>query len=81
MRRKSAVIAASNVLAAAVMAAGLLVVAADAASAAAKRTRHDRVIGQPSLQYAPSDVYESFSQGRQSYPNPDRQFYVPQYGD
>ena len=27
------------------------------------------------------DLYQSYSQGRQSYPNPDRQLYVPQYGD
>ena len=27
------------------------------------------------------DVYQSDSQGRQSYPNPDRRLYVPQYGD
>jgi hypothetical protein len=27
------------------------------------------------------DLYQSYSQGHQSYPNPDRQLYVPQYGD
>jgi hypothetical protein len=81
MRRKSALATSTNVLAAAIAAAGFLVIAMDAASAAAKRSRHDRVIGPPTIQYAPSDLYESLSQGRQSYPNPDREFYVPQRGD
>jgi hypothetical protein len=27
------------------------------------------------------DLYQSYSQGQQSYPNPDRQSYVPQRGD
>jgi hypothetical protein len=79
LRRRSARVAkGSNVMIGAVMAACALVVAMDAASAAAKRSRHDRVIGQPTVQYAPSDLYESLSQGRQSYPNPDREFWVPQ---
>jgi hypothetical protein len=28
-----------------------------------------------------NNVFQSDSQGNQSYPNPDREFYVPQYGD
>lgn len=28
-----------------------------------------------------NNVFQSDSQGNQSYPNPDRGFYVPQYGD
>ena len=27
------------------------------------------------------DLYQSYSQGHQSYPNPDRELYVPQRGD
>ena len=82
MRRRSARIAeGTNVMIGAAMAAFALVIGADAASAAARRSHHDRVFGQPTLQYAPSDLYESLSQGRQSYPNPDRELYVPQRGD
>jgi hypothetical protein len=62
----------------AVMGACALVIAMGAASAAARRSHHGQVFGQPTVQYAPSDLYESLSQGRQSYPNPDREFYVPQ---
>jgi hypothetical protein len=81
MRRKPRLLAAStSVLTAATMAAGVLVFAADAANAAARRSHHGQVIGQPTLQYAPSDLYESLSQGRQPYPNPDRELYVPQRG-
>jgi hypothetical protein len=80
MRRKSALVAkGTNVLGAAIMAAGVLVLATDAASAAARRTHHEQMHGQPMLQQSqPPNEYESLSQGRQSYPNPDRQFYVPQ---
>jgi hypothetical protein len=79
LRRRSARVAkGSNVMIGAVMGVCALVIGMDAASAAAKRSHHDRVIGQPTVQYAPSDLYESLSQGRQSYPNPDREFWVPQ---
>jgi hypothetical protein len=83
MKRKSAVVATgTNVFVAAVMAVGVLVLAADAAGAAARRSQHGQSSGQQTLQYAPPlDLYESYSQGRQPYPNPDRELYVPQRGD
>ncbi len=82
MNGKSAVMAiGTNVLMAAILAAGVLVLAADQASAA-RRSQRGQPSGQQTLQYSsPSDAYGSYSQGRQPYPNPDRQLYVPQGDD
>jgi hypothetical protein len=82
MRGKSAVIAiGTKVLMAATIAAGVLVLVAAEASAA-RRSQHGQVSGQQTPQYGSStDLYESYSQGRQPYPNPDRELYVPQRGN
>ena len=82
MNGKSAIIAiGTNVLMAAIIGAGVLVLVEDEASAA-RRSQQGQVSGQQAPQYrSPTDLYESYSQGRQPYPNPDRELYVPQRGD
>jgi hypothetical protein len=43
---------------------------------------HNSAVTRPGVeQLNRDDLYQSYSQGHQFYPNPDRQLYVPQYGD
>jgi hypothetical protein len=59
---------------AAIVAAGVLVLMAGEASATEhSQRRHVREYQTSS----PTDLYYSYSQGRQPYPNPDRQLYLP----
>jgi hypothetical protein len=68
------------VLVAALLAGGLVLTAGEAR--AAKRAQHGQASGRPVPQLrSPLDLYESYSQGRQPYPNPDRELYVEQRGD
>jgi hypothetical protein len=60
-----------------IIALGALVLMANGANALHRTSGHPR--GTP--QYPSSGgLYESYSQGHQSYPNPDRELYVPQGG-
>jgi hypothetical protein len=53
----------------------VMALALTAGEASARQRQHVR--DYQTHQYAPGE-YDSFSQGRQSYPNPDRQLYVQQ---
>jgi hypothetical protein len=56
-------------------------VAALAASPAFASARHQHSTpGRASVEQLNRSSYESYSQGHQSYPNPDRELYVPQGG-
>ena len=56
-------------------------VAALAASPVFARARHQNsASGRASVEQLNRSSYESYSQGHQSYPNPDRELYVPQGG-
>jgi hypothetical protein len=62
---------------AAMVAAATPVLTANAASAA-KHSRRGQASEYQTTQYSsPGDLYDSFADGRQSYPNPDRQLYLP----
>jgi hypothetical protein len=64
----------SAIVLAAVMALTLI-----AGEASARQSQRRQVREYQAHQYAPpANEYESLSQGRQSYPNPDRQLYVPE---
>jgi hypothetical protein len=41
-------------------------------------TRHNGEAKWPNVERLTNDLYESLAQGRQPYPNPDRQLYVPE---
>jgi hypothetical protein len=56
------------------------IVAAMSASAASAATRHVRAPQHYNLEERGGGPYESTSQGHQSYPNPDRQPFVTQFG-
>jgi hypothetical protein len=76
MKAKLADIAAgAPFLMTAIIATGALVFMADEASAA-RRSQHGQVRYQAPQFSSPGDLYGSFSQGHQSYPNPDRELYV-----
>jgi hypothetical protein len=59
----------------AIIAIGALFLMADEASAA-RHSQHGQVRYQAPQSSSPGDLYGSFSQGHQSYPNPDRELYV-----
>ena len=55
--------------------------AALAASPVFASARHQNSApGRASVEQLNPSSYESYSQGHQSYPNPDRELYVPQRG-
>jgi hypothetical protein len=54
----------------------VMALALTAGEASARQRQH--VPEYQTHQYAPPSEYESLSQGRQFYPNPDRQLYVQQ---
>jgi hypothetical protein len=59
----------------AIVVTGALLIMADEASAA-RRPQHGQTQYQAPQFSSPGDLYGSFSQGHQSYPNPDRELYV-----
>jgi hypothetical protein len=62
---------------AAMVAAAALVLTANAATAA-KHLQPGQAGAYQTPQYSsPGDPYDSLADGRQSYPNPDRQLYLP----
>jgi hypothetical protein len=62
---------------AAVIAAATLVLTADTASAARNLPRGQASEYRAPRQVSPGEFYESLANGRQPYPNPDRQLYLP----
>jgi hypothetical protein len=61
----------------AIIALGVSVLMANGANAPHRTSGHPR--GTPQYQSS-GGLYESYSLGHQSYPNPDRELYVPQRG-
>jgi hypothetical protein len=62
---------------AAMVAAATLVLTANAATAAKHSQRGQAGEYQTPQYSSPGDPYDSLADGRQSYPNPDRQLYLP----
>jgi hypothetical protein len=62
---------------AAVIATATLVLTADAASAARYLPRGHASEYRAPRPASPGEFYESLANGRQPYPNPDRQLYLP----
>jgi hypothetical protein len=62
---------------AAMGAAATLVLTANAATAAKHSQRGQAGEYQTPRYSSPGDPYDSLADGRQSYPNPDRQLYLP----
>jgi hypothetical protein len=70
------VIIASHFLMAAFIAASSVILMADPVSAA-RHTAHEHASGhRPPKSSSPTNLFESYANGRQSYPNPDRQLYL-----
>jgi hypothetical protein len=63
----------------AIVLAAIMALAFTAGEAGARQSQRQQMREYQTHQYAPpANEYESFSQGRQPYPNPDRQLYVPE---
>jgi hypothetical protein len=59
--------------------AAIAALALTTGEASARQSHREQVREHQTHQYAPpASEYDSVSQGRQSYPNPDRQLYVPE---
>ena len=63
-----------------VLIAALTVAALTASPVFASARHQNSVPGRASIEQLNRSSYESYSQGHQSYPNPDRELYVPQRG-
>jgi hypothetical protein len=59
--------------------AAIAALALTTGEAGARQSHREQVREHQTHQYVPpGSEYDSVSQGRQSYPNPDRQLYVPE---
>jgi hypothetical protein len=63
----------------AVILVAIMALGPTAGEASARQSQRERVREYQTHQYAPpASEYDSFSQGHQAVPNPDRQLYVPE---
>jgi hypothetical protein len=63
-----------------VLVTAVTVVALTASSVFASARHQNSAPGRAGVEQLGRGSYESYSQGHQSYPNPDRELYVPQRG-